>query len=101
MSNKKSVETIVVSFEECSDPEFKCPSNFYYINALSDRVFIKVRNKKLAEEYIVSEYGFLKYKVVSEKQDKSDGKVSCHGSVNSKSRSGAYLKQIRQNQARF
>lgn len=100
MSNKKSVETIVVSFEECSDPEFHPPSNFYYINALSDRVFIRVRNKKLAEDHIVSEYGFLKYKVVSEKQSKSD-KLSCRASTNSKSRSGAYLKQIRNNQARF
>lgn len=97
MSNKKSVETIVVSFEECSDPEFHPPSNFYYINALSDRVFIRVRNKKLAEDHIVSEYGFLKYKVVSEKQSKSD-KLTVRGVMNNRSRSGTYLKDLKNRQ---
>jgi hypothetical protein len=100
LSKKKIVETVVVSFQDYSEPDFHQPSNFHYVNALGDKVYIKVSNRKEAEEHIVSEYGYLKYSINSQKKESSD-KLTVRGFTNSKSRSGAYMKQIKNSQGRF
>lgn len=100
MSKKKVVETAVVSFQDYSEPDFHQPSNFHYVNALGDKVYIKVSNRKDAEQYIITEYGYLKYSVNSQKKESVE-KLSVRGVTNAKSRNGAYMKQIKNSQGRF
>lgn len=95
---KKEVSTVVVDFNESLLPDFVAPSAFFYRDALGNKVFIKVSSKKKAVEYVISEYGYEKYKVVSEKQEKTGGNLSCRGAVNSASRKGAMVMNIYRNQ---
>jgi len=58
---------IRVNYNEATSLDFKPPCTFYIKDAMDDFVFIKSRNRKVAQELINNEYGRGKYTVSSSK----------------------------------
>ena len=58
---------IRVKYNEATSLDFKPPCTFYIRNAMDEFVFIKTRNRKVAQELINAEYGRGKYTVASSK----------------------------------
>lgn len=58
---------IRVKYSEATALDFKPPFTYYIKDALDDFVFIKTRNRKVAQELINAEYGSGKYRVSSSK----------------------------------
>jgi len=96
----KEISVVVVEYSEYTDPDFKSPSAFSYLNALGQKVYMKVKSRQKAKEYIISQYGCEKYKVVCEKESSNDKIATCRGAVNSASRKGSMTMKIFQNQGR-
>lgn len=100
----KPVESIIIPESEAevySEDEgrfvLNCPSNFYIINALGERVFFKTRNRQLAQDACDEMYGKGRYVIRTVKDTKSKSKLesgglSCSGS-NSRRGMGSWLKK--------
>ena len=58
---------IRVDYNEATALDFKPPCTYYIRDAMGDYVFVKTRNRKVAQELINSEYGRGKYTVASSK----------------------------------
>lgn len=58
---------IRVNYNEATSLDFKPPCTFYIRDAMDDFMFIKTRNRKVAQELVNSEYGAGKYTVSSSK----------------------------------
>ena len=58
---------IRVNYNEATSLDFKPPCTFYIKDAMDNYVFIKTRNRKVAQELINAEYGAGKYRVCSSK----------------------------------
>ena len=58
---------IRIKYDEATSLDFKPPCSYYIRDAMDDFVFIKTRNRKVAQELINAEYGRGKYTVASSK----------------------------------
>ena len=58
---------IRIKYSEATALDFKPPCTYYIKDAMDDFVFIKSRNRKVAQELINAEYGAGKYRVSSSK----------------------------------
>ena len=58
---------IRINYSEATALDFKPPCTYYIKDARDDFVFIKSRNRKVAQELINAEYGAGKYRVSSSK----------------------------------
>ena len=58
---------IRIKYNEATALDFKPPCTYYIKDALDDFVFIKTRNRKVAQELINNEYGRGKYRVCCSK----------------------------------
>jgi len=58
---------IRVKYNEATSLDFKPPCTYYIKDAMDDYVFIKTRNRKVAQELVNNEYGAGKYTVSSSK----------------------------------
>lgn len=56
-----------VTFEEFSDIEFMPPSTFYIKDAMGDYIYIHLRSRAKAQEWIDETYGKGKYRVMASK----------------------------------
>lgn len=54
---------IRVKYNEATSLDFKPPCTYYIRDAMDDFVFVKSRNRKVAQELINNEYGVGKYRV--------------------------------------
>ena len=54
---------IRIKYDVATSLDFKPPCTFYIKDAMDDFVFIKTRNRKVAQELINAEYGANKYRV--------------------------------------
>lgn len=70
---QKEIRTTLVDFTDYADPEFKNPSRFYIKSAIG-YLFIHVKNRTLAQEYVNNEYGYGFYVVRCIGSEKTDGK---------------------------
>lgn len=53
---QKEIRTTEVSYDDYASPEFKSPCR-YYIKSVFNYVFIHVRTREQAQEYVDSVYG--------------------------------------------
>jgi len=58
---------IRINYNEATSLDFKPPCTFYIKDAMGDFVFVKTRNRKVAQELVNDEYGHGKYTVSSSK----------------------------------
>ena len=58
---------IRIKYDEATSLDFKPPCSYYIRDAMDDFVFIKTRNRKVAQELINAEYGRGKYTVCCSK----------------------------------
>lgn len=58
---------IRIKYDEATSLDFKPPCSYYIRDAMDYFVFIKTRNRKVAQELINSEYGAGKYRVCCSK----------------------------------
>lgn len=80
MKKEKEIKTTVVDMSELGHDDFKSPAKFYVINALSQAVFIHVRSRIEAEQWITDNYGKGFYKLRTSSMEKNKGEVTCSGS---------------------
>ena len=71
-----------------SDLNFRNPAKFYIIDAMLRRVYIHSKLRNEAQEWVNDEYGVGKYTVRCASTEKSSGKETAFGRINSKSRAG-------------
>lgn len=81
--SKKEVKITVVEQHELeydyeNDAEFKDPSAFYIINGLAQRVYIHVRSRQEATDWVKANYDG-KYTVRAAKLQKATGEITCRG----------------------
>lgn len=79
------MKTTVVSLAEMEDEDFKFPSKYFFINALSQAVFLHCRSRPEAEEYVAQNYGKGFYKIRTSSLEKNicgkkNGELSVRGS---------------------
>lgn len=72
----KPIATTTVSFSDFADPTFTAPSRFYYKDAMGDFVFIHLRTRALAQEYLNTVYGKGFYKVRSYGVEAQDNEIT-------------------------
>ena len=80
MTKEKETKITIVDMSELAEDDFKAPSKFYIINAMGECVYIHVRTRTEAEEYITKEYGKGFYKLRTSSPEKPKGDISCSGS---------------------
>lgn len=83
-----SVEHIIVSeneFESWDENEqkfyYNYPSNFYCVNALSERVFFKTRSRAKAQEACDKLYGKGHYVIHAVKDQKTNNPITVRGTA--------------------
>lgn len=89
MSDVKKVKplvTVVVKFDQFTDPDFIPPGSFYIRDASGDYLFIKTSDRKAAQDHADKEYGKGKYAVIPTKDQKTksrleSGGLSCYGTA--------------------
>jgi hypothetical protein len=59
----KQIETVVVSFEDYQNPDFRYPSRYCIRNGNGDMVFYKTQKRELAQQQVDAEYGVGMYRV--------------------------------------
>lgn len=79
-TKEKEIKTTIVDMSELAEDDFKHPAKYYIINALGMCVYIHVRTRTEAEEYITNEYGKGFYKLRTSSPEKAKGELSCTGS---------------------
>lgn len=70
---QKEIRTTEITYDEFTSPEFKSPSR-YYIKSVFNYVFIHVRTREQAQEYVDNEYGKSFYIVRSFGLEKGNNK---------------------------
>jgi hypothetical protein len=76
----KEIKITIVDMSELAHDDFKHPAKFFIINALGMCVYIHVRTRQEAEDYITKEYGKGFYKLRTSSIEKPKGEVSVSGS---------------------
>ena len=61
---QKEIRTTEITYDEFASPEFKSPSR-WYIKSVFNYVFIHVKTREQAQEYVDNEYGYNFYLVRS------------------------------------
>jgi len=59
----KQIETVVVSFEDYQNPDFRYPSRYCIRNGNGDMVFYKTQKRELAQQQVDAEYGANMFRV--------------------------------------
>lgn len=76
----KEIETIIIdSYVDMDDPEFKAPSNYYFVNSLGDYHFIITRSRAKATQYITDNYGGGFFNLRTIKIEKTNKPLSVRG----------------------
>lgn len=96
----KDVKITTVPPEIYSEEEYKHPSKYYIVDCMGNNVYIHTRDRAVAQQTCDNIYGKGKYKVRTTSDSKGSGNITVKASMNSKSRSGQYKKQIERNQFR-
>lgn len=78
----KEIKTTTLTFEEFSNAE-KLPAKYYFKNALGDYVFIHVKTRQLAKQYIDKEYRDM-YSVRCSVLEKTEGSIVGDGTVSAR-----------------
>lgn len=83
-SGKKAVKITAVDLSKLTSEDFSPPTKFYFINALSQAVFIHCRDRKDAEQYLTDNYGKGFYKLRTSSLEtkisgKNNGELTCRG----------------------
>lgn len=73
------MKTTIIEKSVFESLDFKAPAKYYYINAFGDAVFIHVRSREDAEQYIVENYGKGFYKIRTSSLEKPSGDVTVRG----------------------
>lgn len=86
VAKKKEIQTVNVTFEEFTDPEFIPYGSYYIRNALGEYVFLKTSDRKVAQDFINDQYGKGRYTVIPSKNEKTksrleSGGLSCTGTA--------------------
>lgn len=79
MTVEKEVKTTIVDMAELAHDDFRHPSKYYIISAMYV-IYIHVRSRAEAEEWITKEYGKGFYKLRTSSIEKPKGDVTCSGS---------------------
>ena len=95
----KKVRFSVVPYEQYSEEDFNEPTKYYCVVATGDRYYYHTRDRAKAQQQCDEDWGKGKYKIRTGGMEKSD-KITCRGSMNSKSMAGAKLMSIRASQGR-
>lgn len=77
---EKQIKTTSVQLSMLEKDEFTPPSKWYFINAMSEAIFIHCRDRVTAESYITENYGKGFYKLRTSSLEKSKGDLTCRGS---------------------
>lgn len=80
MTKEKEVKTTIIDMSELANDDFRPPSKFYIISAMYC-IFIHVRSRTEAEEWITKEYGKGFYKLRTSSVEKPKGDVTCSGTA--------------------
>lgn len=80
MTKEKEVKTTIIDMSELANDDFRPPSKFYIISAMYC-IFIHVRTRAEAEEWITKEYGKGFYKLRTSSVEKPKGDVTCSGTA--------------------
>lgn len=83
MLKQKEIRTTEVSYDEYVSPEFKAPAR-YYIKSVFHYVFIHVRTREQAQEWVDQEYGKGFYLVRSYGLEKGNNKRLESGCITAK-----------------
>lgn len=75
----KPMVTVSVKYEQFTEWDFVPPGSYYIRDAIGNYIFLKTSNRKLAQEYIDTEYGKGKYRVIPSKDDKTKSKLESGG----------------------
>lgn len=70
---QKEIRTTEITYDEFSSPDFKSPSR-YYIKSVFNYMFIHIRTREQAQEYVDSVYGKNFYLVRSYGLEKGNNK---------------------------
>lgn len=76
----KGVKTSVVDFEDFNDLDFVSPSRWFIFNSMNEYLFIHVRDRQVAQDYVDEEYGKGRYKIRTVKVIKSKKDLTVSGS---------------------
>lgn len=60
----KTIEIVTLTrqeHDEYNDEKLTLPSKYYFINSLGEHVFIKTRDRAIAQLYINENYGYHKF----------------------------------------
>lgn len=87
------VEQHELEYDFENDQEFKDPSAFYIINALAQRIYIHVRSRQEATDWVKEHYDG-RYVVRAAKLQKSKGDVTCSGTSSRKGMSPQLRKTV-------
>ena len=80
---QKEIRTTEVTYDEFASPEFKSPSR-WYIKSVFNYVFIHVRTREQAQEYVDSVYGKNFYLVRSFGLEKTKNTMLESGTITAK-----------------
>lgn len=80
MTKEKEIQITIIDMSELAHDDFRHPAKYYIINALGHCVYIHVRSRAEAEEWITKEYGKGFYKLRTSSIEKPKGDVTCSGS---------------------
>jgi hypothetical protein len=92
----KEIKISVIEFDIYSVEGYKGPANYYFVNAICQRVYIHTRDRKVAQGWLTKNYG-KKYVLRTESFDVPKGDVTCKASTNSASRRGNNFQKIKNN----
>ena len=96
---KPKIEITEVDYQDTQEEGYRHKSKFYIQNSLGNYVYFHCKDRLEAQKKCDDMYGKGWYTIRSSGTEKS-GNISVRGSTNSKSRSGAYMKQINNSQGR-
>jgi hypothetical protein len=75
----KEIKITIVDMSELAHDDFRHPAKYYIISAMGYCVYIHVRTRQEAEDFITKEYGKGFYKLRTSSIEKPKGEVSCTG----------------------
>lgn len=81
MTKDKEVKTTIIDMSELTNDDFRHPSKYYIVSAMGYCVYIHVRTRAEAEEWITKEYGKGFYKLRTSSVEKPKGDVTCSGTA--------------------
>jgi hypothetical protein len=75
----KGVKTSIVGFDDFNDLDFVSPSRWFIFTSMNDYLFIHVRDRQVAQDYIDVEYGKGRYKIRTVRVIKSKNGLTVSG----------------------